>query len=102
MPTSILATKLYIPPLRPNLVRRPRLIERLNAGVQGRLTLVSAPAGFGKTTLVSSWIAALRLPSLDFDTALDTVKGHNRRIFAKLQVQRRTEAVARARALGLV
>ncbi|MEZ4683232.1 MAG: hypothetical protein R2932_54390 [Caldilineaceae bacterium] len=42
MPTSILATKLYIPPLRPNLVRRPRLIDRLHAGLHGKLTLVSA------------------------------------------------------------
>lgn len=57
MPTPILSTKLYIPPLRTNGVRRPRLIERLNNGLRGRLTLVSAPAGFGKTTLVSAWAA---------------------------------------------
>ncbi|MFL7790959.1 MAG: LuxR C-terminal-related transcriptional regulator [Anaerolineae bacterium] len=58
MPTPILATKLYIPPPRPNVVPRPRLIERLNHGLlSGRkLTLISAPAGFGKTTLVSEWI----------------------------------------------
>ena len=61
--TSILATKLYIPPLRKNVVSRPRLIERLNEGLcrdQGfgpQLTLISAPAGFGKTTLVSEWAA---------------------------------------------
>ena len=50
-------TKLYIPPPRPNLVARPRLIARLNAGLRPghRLTLVSAPAGFGKTTLLSEW-----------------------------------------------
>jgi LuxR family maltose regulon positive regulatory protein len=60
---SLLATKLYIPPIRPELVSRPRLIERLNAGLTMRgafsraLTLVSAPAGFGKTTLVSEWVA---------------------------------------------
>ncbi|MEZ4726209.1 MAG: hypothetical protein R3E79_03635 [Caldilineaceae bacterium] len=59
MSTPILATKLYIPPPRPNLVLRPRLIERLNAGLHGKLTLISAPAGFGKTTLVSSWILEL-------------------------------------------
>ncbi len=58
MPTPILATKLYIPPARPNLVRRPRLVERLNAGLQGKLTLISAGAGFGKTTLISDWLAA--------------------------------------------
>ncbi len=55
--TPILATKLYIPPLRPNVVSRPRLLERLNEGLHGKLTLISAPAGFGKTTLVSEWVA---------------------------------------------
>jgi LuxR family maltose regulon positive regulatory protein len=59
MSVPILATKLYIPPPRPGIVPRPRLIERLNAGVarSSKLTLVSASAGFGKTTLVSEWIA---------------------------------------------
>lgn len=56
MATPILATKLYMPPPRPHLIPRPRLIERLNAGLHRKLTLVSAPAGFGKTTLVSAWI----------------------------------------------
>ena len=59
MPAPILATKLYIPPPRANVVSRPRLVERLNEGLQRKLTLISAPAGFGKTTLVSEWIAAL-------------------------------------------
>ena len=53
----ILATKLYIPPPRPNLVLRPRLIERLNESKRCKLTLISASAGFGKTTLVSEWAA---------------------------------------------
>ena len=57
MPTPILATKLYIPPLRPHVVIRPRLIERLNEGLHRKLTLIAAPAGFGKTTLVSAWMA---------------------------------------------
>ena len=57
MSTPILATKLYIPPPRPKAVLRPRLIERLNEGLHGKLTLISAPAGFGKTTLVSEWVA---------------------------------------------
>src|SRR5436309_15659063 len=57
MSTPILATKLYIPPLRPNVVIRPRLIERLNEGLQRKLTLIAAPAGFGKTTLLSAWVA---------------------------------------------
>ncbi len=55
----LLATKLYIPPVRPELVSRPRLIERLNAGLDRKLTLVSAPAGFGKTTLLSAWVAGI-------------------------------------------
>ena len=58
MSTPILATKLYIPPPRPNVVLRPRLIERLNEGLHRKLTLISAPAGFGKTTLVSEWLAS--------------------------------------------
>jgi LuxR family maltose regulon positive regulatory protein len=58
METPLLQTKLYIPPPRPNLVSRPGLIERLDEGLRlsRRLTLVSAPAGFGKTTLVTEWI----------------------------------------------
>ncbi len=63
MSTPLLTTKLYIPPLRPDpstglrtrLVSRPRLVERLNAGLHRKLTLVSAPAGFGKTSLLSEW-----------------------------------------------
>jgi LuxR family transcriptional regulator, maltose regulon positive regulatory protein len=59
----ILATKLYMPPLRPKVVFRPRLIERLNEGLHGKLILISAPAGFGKTTLVSEWVAGFERPS---------------------------------------
>jgi ATP/maltotriose-dependent transcriptional regulator MalT len=57
MTMPLLATKLYIPPPRPNIVRRSRLIARLNEGLERKLTLLSAPAGFGKTTLLSDWIA---------------------------------------------
>jgi LuxR family maltose regulon positive regulatory protein len=53
---SLLATKLYIPAPRPNRVPRPRLTARMEAGAAGPLTLVSAPAGFGKSTLLSDWI----------------------------------------------
>ena len=61
MSTPILATKLYVLTPRPTVVSRPRLIEKLNAGLSmGRkLTLISAPAGFGKSTLVGEWVAAL-------------------------------------------
>jgi LuxR family maltose regulon positive regulatory protein len=57
---TLLTTKLYIPPPLPNLVERPRLVKRLDEGLRlgHRLTLVSAPAGFGKTTLLSEWINA--------------------------------------------
>jgi len=54
---SILTTKLYTPTPRENVVLRPHLIERLNEGLRRKLTLVSAPAGFGKTTLLSERLA---------------------------------------------
>jgi len=53
---ELLGTKLFIPQPRKNLVSRPRLVERLNAGLDRKLTLIAAPAGFGKTTLLSEWI----------------------------------------------
>jgi LuxR family maltose regulon positive regulatory protein len=56
---ALLQTKLHIPLLRSNLVPRPRLTEKLNAGMDGRLILVSAQAGSGKTTLVAEWLSAL-------------------------------------------
>src|SRR5437588_10093328 len=62
MSTPILLTKLYQPPPRPNVVPRPRLIARLNAGLHRKLTLIAAPAGFGKTTLVSAWVAGCARP----------------------------------------
>lgn len=62
MSGDLLQTKLYVPRLRPSLVPRPRLIQILRSGLHGKMTLVSAPAGFGKTTLVTEWIAAEDLP----------------------------------------
>jgi LuxR family maltose regulon positive regulatory protein len=64
MAEPILATKLYVPPPRPKAVLRPRLIERLNEGLEMgcKLTLISASAGTGKTTLVSEWIASCGRP----------------------------------------
>jgi LuxR family transcriptional regulator, maltose regulon positive regulatory protein len=60
MAISLLKTKLYVPPVRPGLVSRPRLIARLDEGLRAghKLALLSAPAGFGKTTLLSEWAAA--------------------------------------------
>jgi len=60
MATSVLVTKLFVPPTRAELVHRPGLIERLDNGLDRKLTLLSAPAGFGKTTLVSHWLENLR------------------------------------------
>jgi LuxR family transcriptional regulator, maltose regulon positive regulatory protein len=62
VPTPILATKLYLPPPRPKVVLRRRLIERLNDAFQRKLTLISAPAGFGKTTLLGEWLAGCQRP----------------------------------------
>ncbi len=58
MAYRVLSTKLYIPPIQPSLVRRPRLVQVLENGYQAgkRVTLVSAPAGFGKTTIIREWI----------------------------------------------
>ena len=63
---SLLSTKLIIPRVSQKVVHRPRLIERMNGGFRGddgnfarKLTLVSAPTGYGKTTLVAEWLAEL-------------------------------------------
>jgi LuxR family maltose regulon positive regulatory protein len=104
MSTPILATKLYIPPPRPTIVLRPRLIERLYEGLSSgcKLTLISASAGFGKTTMVSEWIAGcerlatwLSLDEGDNDptrfltylvAALQTIAGNiGKRVLAILQ-----------------
>ena len=58
----LLTTKLHVPPVRPRLVSRPRLIERLSGALDLKLTLVCAPAGFGKTTLLSEWAARCGRP----------------------------------------
>jgi len=79
MEAPLLQSKLYIPitrfdpadRLNATFVSRPRLIECLDEGLSGKLTLISAPAGFGKTTLLSYWIKQVSIPaawiSLDED-----------------------------------
>lgn len=71
MSDELLKTKLFIPSPRSGFVPRPRLIQRLEAGFRGKLTLLSAPAGFGKTTLLGEGISTLNHPvawvSLDKD-----------------------------------
>jgi len=120
--SSILVTKLSFPPTQPDLVPRPQLIERLNNGVRSdrKLTLISASAGFGKTTLISEWMfeplseretEVLQLISEGLTNqeiasrlyiSLITVKVHTRNINNKLCVSSRTKAVTRARALGIL
>ena len=59
----IVATKLHLPSPRRQVVARPHLIEKLNAGLHRKLTVISAPAGFGKSTLVSAWLAECGRPA---------------------------------------
>ena len=82
--TPILATKIYIPPSRSNIVLRQRLIDRLNKGLQytSGVTLISAPAGFGKTTLISEWVAGCERPASWL--SLDEGDNDPRRFFAYL------------------
>ncbi len=58
MAGPLLETKLYVPKLRRGIVARPRLLVRLGRGAESKVTLISAPAGFGKSTLVTEWLAA--------------------------------------------
>ncbi len=77
MSAPILVTKLYIPATRPELVPRPRLIERLNGCTDCKLTLVSAPAGFGKTTVVAEWLQAFSKDSKSHIAWLSLDEGDN-------------------------
>ena len=61
--TTILQTKFFIPRIRPSFIPRPRLIENLNEGLHVELTLISAPAGFGKTTLITEWLQQCDRPA---------------------------------------
>ncbi|MGH3587090.1 MAG: hypothetical protein ACRDQ0_12280, partial [Pseudonocardia sp.] len=65
--TPVLATKLFAPTRRAQLVARPRLVEQLDTTLDAnnRLTLLSAPAGFGKTTLLSDWLTHLESRALE-------------------------------------
>lgn len=62
MQTMLLATKLFVPPARETLVTRPRLTAMLSKSLAQGFTLISAPAGYGKTTLVSSWLRETGFP----------------------------------------
>jgi LuxR family maltose regulon positive regulatory protein len=62
-PMVLIQTKLYRPRNRSDLLSRARLLERLNAGLSGNVMLVSAPAGFGKTTLLAQWVQTIDRPT---------------------------------------
>jgi len=104
MSAPILTTKLFIPPIRPQSVARPRLFERLHQSLHAKLILISAPAGFGKSILLSQWLHEQSLPvawlSLDENdntttgfltymiTALQTVDANiGQDVLAQLQAQ---------------
>lgn len=69
MADPLVQTKLYLPRLRRSVVARPRLSGRLGRGSDARLTLISAPAGFGKTTPLTAWLADARRPAAALDPA---------------------------------
>ena len=87
MPTPLLQTKLYIPQPRSDLVPRPRLTEKLETGANGKLTLISAPAGYGKSTLISEWIASSKRPTawLSLDDSDNDIAGFFSYLIAALQ-----------------
>nr|WP_139995159.1 LuxR C-terminal-related transcriptional regulator [Paenibacillus paridis] len=62
MTIPILFTRLHMPPSRPGIVMRRRLFEQLAEGLQGKLTIISGSAGYGKTTLVTEWLATCDRP----------------------------------------
>jgi LuxR family transcriptional regulator, maltose regulon positive regulatory protein len=62
----MLLTKLHIPPAGNNIVHRSELFEKLNTGLSRKLILISAPAGFGKTTIISDWIDQFKIPAAWF------------------------------------
>ena len=76
MASQLLATKFYAPKPRSGLVPRPRLIERLRRGTASKLTLISAPAGFGKSTLLAEWLATPADGSVSAWLSLDPGDDH--------------------------
>jgi LuxR family maltose regulon positive regulatory protein len=111
---QLLTTKLYIPSPRAELVNRPRLIERLSEGLNCKLTLVSAPAGYGKTTLISEWLEQLplenpievqnkfRISWLSLDEGDNDLVRFLAYFIAALNVTRAVEETIGADALGML
>ncbi len=63
MPSTLIQTKILVPPVRPTWVKRPSLVSQLNNGLDRKLLLVSAPAGYGKSTLLSEWVHQVPVPA---------------------------------------
>ena len=85
--TSLIHTKFFRPRLSNHLIPRPRLLERLNAGLGGKVTLVCAPAGYGKTTLLAGWVETIDRPTawLSLDEHDDELASFVRSLTAALQ-----------------
>ena len=83
MSMPLLVTKISVPPVRKRRVRRPRLLARLEAGLSRKLTLISSPAGFGKTTLLSEFAAVIDRPVAWF--SIDQDDNDSIRFLAYLQ-----------------
>ena len=93
--SPVLDTKLAAPRLRADMVRRPRVAARLDEGSRGRLVLVSAPAGFGKTTAICQWLAGEHGRAAEVDVAwlsLDAADNDLNRFLAYLVAAVRTVA----------
>ncbi|MDF2092224.1 LuxR C-terminal-related transcriptional regulator [Knoellia sp. 3-2P3] len=101
---AVLATKIHPPAPRRDLVPRPRLAQRLSPGERPRLVLVSAPAGFGKTTLLCQWLAeaddAPRVAWLSLDATDNDPRRFLENVVAALQVQGRLPEAAELVATG--
>ena len=98
MAGPLLETKLHVPAGRRSLVPRPRLSERLSRGTESALTLVSAPAGFGKTTLLTEWLSTVPAEGrsvawLSVDQR-DNDPAHSNKATAPREPARTTAAVA--------
>ena len=95
---ELLATKLHVPPPRSNAVPRLHLVARLNEGLACAVTLLSAPAGFGKTTLLSTWLNQLSAPTQMAWIALDAGDNDPARflayLFGALQIDRPSTLLA--------
>ena len=98
---SLLRTKLVVPQVAPHLVVRPRLLDRLTRGLQNPLTLLAAPAGFGKTMLLTSWIRSAQSTHSVAWYSLDTFDNDYMRFWAYvLESVRSSGAVPRGSTLA--